>query len=79
MPYQEERKKSVRRKLNILDLEFQGKNVLLVDDSIVRGTTSKKIIEMARASEQKKFILLLQPHQLSTKTYMALTCHQHQN
>jgi amidophosphoribosyltransferase len=48
MPYQEERKKSVRRKLNILDLEFQGKNVLLVDDSIVRGTTSKKIIEMAR-------------------------------
>jgi amidophosphoribosyltransferase len=39
MPYQEERKKSVRRKLNILDLEFDGKNVLLVDDSIVRGTT----------------------------------------
>ncbi len=54
MPYQEERKKSVRRKLNILDLEFQGKNVLLVDDSIVRGTTSKKIIEMARASGAKK-------------------------
>ena len=44
MPYQEERRKSVRRKLNILDLEFDGKNVLLVDDSIVRGTTSKKII-----------------------------------
>jgi amidophosphoribosyltransferase len=42
MPYQEEREKSVRRKLNILDLEFQGKNVLLVDDSIVRGTTSQK-------------------------------------
>ena len=54
MPYQEERKKSVRRKLNILDLEFQGKNVLLVDDSIVRGTTSKKIIEMARSSGAKR-------------------------
>ena len=54
MPYQEERKKSVRRKLNILDLEFQGKNVLLVDDSIVRGTTSQKIIEMAKEAGAKK-------------------------
>ena len=54
MPYQEERKKSVRRKLNILDLEFDGKNVLLVDDSIVRGTTSKKIIEMAREAGANK-------------------------
>ena len=54
MPYQEERKKSVRRKLNILDLEFRGKNVLLVDDSLVRGTTSKKIIEMAKESGAKK-------------------------
>ena len=54
MPYQEERKKSVRRKLNILDLEFHGKNVLLVDDSIVRGTTSKKIIEMAREAGANK-------------------------
>ena len=45
MPYQDERKKSVRRKLNILELEFKDKNVLLVDDSIVRGTTSKKIIK----------------------------------
>jgi amidophosphoribosyltransferase len=54
MPYQEEREKSVRRKLNILDLEFYGKNVLLVDDSIVRGTTSQKIIEMAKEAGAKK-------------------------
>jgi len=54
MPHQEERKKSVRRKLNILDLEFKDKNVLLVDDSIVRGTTSKKIIEMAKEAGANK-------------------------
>ena len=48
MPGQEQRKSSVRRKLNPISAEFKGKNVLLVDDSIVRGTTSKRIVQLLK-------------------------------
>ncbi|MCF7992034.1 MAG: amidophosphoribosyltransferase [Thiohalocapsa sp.] len=54
MPGQKIRKKSVRQKLNAIDLEFRKKNVLLVDDSIVRGTTSQQIIQMARDAGAKR-------------------------
>ena len=54
MPFQEKREKSVRQKLNPINFEFKDKVVLLVDDSVVRGTTSRQIIEMARSAGAKK-------------------------
>lgn len=54
MPGQIQRKNSVRQKLNAIDMEFRGKNVLLVDDSIVRGTTSQQIVQMAREAGANK-------------------------
>lgn len=57
MPGQQQRQQSVRRKLNVNRAEFRGKNVLLVDDSVVRGNTSQQIISMAREAQASKVYL----------------------
>jgi amidophosphoribosyltransferase len=54
MPGQQQRRKSVRQKLNAMNVEFRGKNVMLVYDSIVRGTTSREIVQMAREAGARK-------------------------
>ena len=74
MPGQATRKKSVRQKLNPIASEFAGKNVLLVDDSIVRGTTSREIVDMVREAGAKKVFLHRQPPKCATPMCMVLIC-----
>ncbi len=74
MPGQQLRRSAVRRKLNANRAEFRDKNVLLIDDSIVRGTTSEQIIEMAREAGAKKFISPLRLRKCASLTSTALIC-----
>jgi amidophosphoribosyltransferase len=70
MPGQQLRRKSVRQKLNAMGVEFRGKNVLLVDDSIVRGTTSREIVQMAKeAGANKVFFASAAPPVLFPNVY----------
>jgi len=70
----QERKKAVKRKLNAIDLEFRGKNVLLVDDSIVRGTTSGQIIKLAREAGAKKVYFASAAPAVRYQMSMVLIC-----
>ena len=79
MPGQTQRKKSVRQKLNPVPLEFEGKTVLLVDDSIVRGTTCQQIIQMARDSGAKQVYFASAAHLFDSPMFMALICPRHLN
>ena len=74
MPGQAVRKKSVRQKLNVIGSEFKGRNVLLVDDSIVRGTTSREIVQMAREAGARKVYMASAAPRCATPTSMASTC-----
>lgn len=70
MPGQMQRKRSVKQKLNAMDLEFRGRNVLLVDDSIVRGTTSGQIVKMARdAGARKVYFASASPEVIHPNVY----------
>lgn len=74
MPGQGVLKKSVRQKLNVTASEFKGRNVLLVDDSIVRDTTSREIVQMAREAGANKVYLASAAPQCATRTCMASIC-----
>ena len=74
MPGQTQRRKSVRQKLNPVPLEFEGKTVLLVDDSIVRGTTCQQIIQMARDSGAKRVYFAQQRRLFDIRMFMASIC-----
>ncbi len=74
MPGQAERKRSVKQKLNAMGMEFKGKNVLIVDDSIVRGTTSKEIVQMAREAGANKVTFTSPRRPSATHTSTGSTC-----